>query len=514
MAGIGFELKRLFKRKGLFATMRAYGYAGIVCTGPMLLGVLLQVGILVLCGLWGVGRANQDLLVCMVTYTLLASLTLTSFFSMPVTRFLADMLFAEREEEVLPSFWGSNAIMLVAGTVLYGVFLLFSGATLLQGLLCLWLFNIMIVNWNGMSYLTAIKDYRGILCSFAAAIGVACLCALIALALGLPPVEGLLASIALGYGVMLAWDVVLLYRYFPQSDRSPWLFLRWLDEFMPLALTGLFTNLGLFAHLVIIWAGPIGVQVKGLFYGAPYHDVPALIAFLTILVTTVNFVVSVEVNFYPRYRDYYSLFNDGGVVGDIVVAEEEMLSTLNSELRFCALKQLFVTAAVISLETTVLSALPLGFNDLMHGYFRTLCVGYGLYAVGNTVMLILLYFTDYKGAVMASGLFAGVAGLATAVSLLLPQQFYGFGFLLGAAVFFIVALLRLDTYTANLPYRILSQQPIVATDKTGWFTELGRVLDRVEQCYEDKRAGGEPRSAFERMVVRLYQKHWGGSDDR
>lgn len=508
MAGIGFELKRLFKRKGLFATMRAYGYAGIVCTGPMLLGVLLQVGILVLCSLWGVGRANQDLLVCMVTYTLLASLTLTSFFSMPVTRFLADMLFAEREEEVLPSFWGSNAIMLVAGTVLYGVFLLFSGATLLQGLLCLWLFNIMIVNWNGMSYLTAIKDYRGILCSFAAAIGVACLCALAALALGL------LGSIALGYGVMLVWDVVLLYRYFPQSDRSPWLFLRWLDQFMPLALTGLFTNLGLFAHLVIIWAGPIGVQVKGLFYGAPYHDVPALLAFLTILVTTVNFVVSVEVNFYPRYRDYYSLFNDGGVVGDIMVAEEEMLATLNRELRFCALKQLFVTAAVISLETTVLSALPLGFNNLMHGYFRTLCVAYGLYAVSNTVMLILLYFTDYKGAVLASGLFAGVAGLATVVSLFFPQQFYGFGFLLGAAVFFVVALMRLDTYTDNLPYRILSQQPIAATDKVGWFTELGRLLDRAERRYEELRLEGEPHGAFERTVVRVYRNHWGGPDDR
>lgn len=365
-----------------------------------------------------------------------------------------------------------------------------------------------------MSYLTAIKDYRGILCSFAAAIGVACLCALAALALGLPPVEGLLASIALGYGVMLAWDVVLLYRYFPQSDRSPWPFLQWLDQFMPLALTGLLTNLGLFAHLVIIWAGPIGVQVKGLFYGAPYYDVPALIAFLTILVTTVNFVVSVEVNFYPRYHDYYSLFNDGGVVGDIVVAEEEMLSTLNSELRFCALKQLFVTAAVISLETTVLSALPLGFNNLMHGYFRTLCVGYGLYAVGNTVMLILLYFTDYKGAVLASGLFAGVAGLATAASLLLPQQFYGFGFLLGAAVFFIVALLRLDTYTSNLPYRILSQQPIVTTDKTGRFTQLGRLLDRAEQRYEEGRHKGVPHGAFERAVVRVYRKHWGGSDDR
>lgn len=477
MAGIGFELKRLFKRKGLFASMRAYGYAGIVCTGPMLLGILLQMGVLMLCGLWGVARTDQDLLVCMVTYTLLASLVLTGFFSMPVTRFLADMLFAEREDEILPSFWGSNAIMLVTGTVLYGIFLLVSGATLLQGLLCLWLFNIMVINWNAMSYLTAIKDYRGILCSFVAAIMVACLCALGSLALGLPPVESLLASIALGYGVMLVWDVMLLYGYFPQSDRSPWLFLHWLDQFMPLAFTGLFTNLALFAHLVIIWTGPIGAQVKGLFYGAPFYDVPALIAFLTILVTTVNFVVSVEVNFYPRYREYYNLFNNGGVVGDILVAEEKMLGTLSNELRFCALKQLFVTAAAISLEMSVLSALPLGFNNLMHGYFRTLCVGYGLYAVGNTILLILLYFTDYKGAVLASGLFAGVSGAATSALLLAPQQYYGFGFLLGAAVFFMVALLRLNTFTANLPYRILSQQPIVVAEKVGVFTRLARLLE-------------------------------------
>lgn len=42
MAGIGFELKRLFSKRGILSTMRAYGYAGIVCTGPMLLGVVLQ----------------------------------------------------------------------------------------------------------------------------------------------------------------------------------------------------------------------------------------------------------------------------------------------------------------------------------------------------------------------------------------------------------------------------------------------------------------------------------------
>lgn len=338
MAGIGFELKKLFHRRGLMAMLRAYGYAGVICAGPMLLGVLLQFGVLIVSGWWQVGRPDRDLLVCMITYTLLASLVLTSFLSMPVTRFLADMLFDHDEKMILPSFWGSTGIMLVVGAVLYTVFLLFSGATLMQGALCSWLFLEMIVNWNAMSYLTAIKDYKSILYSFVAAVLVAFVTSCVLLALACPPVESLLFAVVLGYGVMLVWDVLLLHRYFPQSRKHPWLFLQWVDQFLPLALTGLLTTIGLFAHLVITWCGPLGIKVKGLFYGAPYYDVPAMLAFLTILITTVNFVVSVEVNFYPTYRSYYSLLNDGGTVKDITVAENEMLAVLNRELHYTALK--------------------------------------------------------------------------------------------------------------------------------------------------------------------------------
>ena len=406
----------------------------------------------------------------MITYTLLFSLTVTSFFSMPVTRYLADMLYEEQEQTILPSFWGSSSLMLVLGCTLYGLFLLVSGATLLQGLLCLWLFAEMIVNWNAMSYLTAIKDYRGILCSFLAAIALAFgLGFVLVLLLGCPVLEGMLFAVTMGYGLMMVWDVVLLYRYFPQSEESPWAFLRWVDAFLPLAFTGLCTNIGLFAHLVICWAGPSGVQVKGLFYGAPYYDVPALIAFLTILVTSVNFVVSVEVNFYPKYRNYYSLFNDGGVVGDIVTAEEEMLAVLNRELRFTALKQLFVTAAVLSLENTLLDLLPLGFNDLMH----------------------LLYFTDYGGAVAAAAVFAVSASGLTALSMAFDPAFYGFGFLIGAALFYLVTLFRLDAFTANLPYRVLGQQPIVAETKAGRFTRLGLFLEHKKGKHREEKTNEE-----------------------
>lgn len=170
MAGIGFELKKLFKKSGLAATARAYGYAGIICAGPMILGIVLLLGIMFLCNQTGGTRFERELLICMITYSLLASLTVTSFLSMVVTRFLADMLYEEKLEAILPSFWGSTGIMLIAGGILYGIFLIFSGVGLVDKLLCFGLFGELIVTWNAMSYLTAIKDYKGILLSFSAAL--------------------------------------------------------------------------------------------------------------------------------------------------------------------------------------------------------------------------------------------------------------------------------------------------------------------------------------------------------
>ena len=476
MAGVGFELKKLFARKGLMATLRAYGYSGVICAGPMLLGVLMQIGIQMLCMAFGRSAHERELLVCMVTYSLLASLTVTSTLSMVVTRFLADMLYEERHGAIMPSFWGSTGLMLAIGSVLYGIFLCLSGARPFHRFLCFMLFGELAVVWNAMSYLTAIKDYGGILRSFAAAVLVSLVLSGVGLYIGLPTVDVVLAAVCAGYGVMMVWDVSILYSVFPSSEESMFLFLGWVDQFMPLALTGFLLNLGLFGHLIVMWLGPLQVQVEGLFVGAPSHDVPALLAFLTILVTTINFVVSVEVNFYPKYRMYYALFNEKGNIGDILQAEKEMLAVLKSEMWYTGLKQLFATALSVALGGVVLMQLPLGMNDMMLGYFRTLCVGYGLYAIGNTALLLLLYFTDYAGAQACSALFAGSTIALSLLSLLGDPVYFGFGFLLGSALFFMAAVLRLDWFTRRLPYYILSCQPVVAQDKSGFFTRMGGLL--------------------------------------
>ena len=161
-----------------------------------------------------------------------------------------------------------------------------------------------------------------------------------------------------------------------------------------------------------------------------------------------------EVNFYPKYRNYYSLFNDKGEIKDILQAGNEMRKVLkHGAENIRRLKQLLTTALAISIGQLLLTYLPLGFNDLMEGYFRTLCVGYGLYAIANTMMLILLYFTDYKGALFATGMFAACTTTFTCVSLFFPQVYYGFGFLLGSAVFFLICTLRLGYFNKN--FRII-----------------------------------------------------------
>ncbi|MEG2595611.1 MAG: exopolysaccharide Pel transporter PelG, partial [Ruthenibacterium sp.] len=62
MAGIGFELKKLFRRKGFFAGAYAYGYASVICCGPMILGIILLIGISFLAKISGASMHERELL--------------------------------------------------------------------------------------------------------------------------------------------------------------------------------------------------------------------------------------------------------------------------------------------------------------------------------------------------------------------------------------------------------------------------------------------------------------------
>lgn len=109
MAGIGFELKKLFARKGVFAGAYAYGYAAIICCGPMLLGMALLFCAAFIAQLAGAALETRELLNACITISLLVALTVSGAFSLLVTRYVSDMIFAKSPERVMASLLGSTS---------------------------------------------------------------------------------------------------------------------------------------------------------------------------------------------------------------------------------------------------------------------------------------------------------------------------------------------------------------------------------------------------------------------
>lgn len=141
MAGIGFELRKIYNEDSLFSKQKAYAYAGIVYTGPMLLGILLTAGVVVLTMVGGISENERDYILSNLTYAIIFSLVITSLFSLVVTRFVADMLYEKKFETIIPSFYASSALMLMIGTPLYALYLALASRSLARssyGSFALW----------------------------------------------------------------------------------------------------------------------------------------------------------------------------------------------------------------------------------------------------------------------------------------------------------------------------------------------------------------------------------------
>jgi len=78
MAGIGFELKKLFGNKGYLSIARAYLYTAIVTVGPTILCMAMIVSLQLFLIFMGVGIAERELFIAAVTYSFVFSLILTS----------------------------------------------------------------------------------------------------------------------------------------------------------------------------------------------------------------------------------------------------------------------------------------------------------------------------------------------------------------------------------------------------------------------------------------------------
>src|SRR4051812_28122129 len=103
MAGIGFQLKNLFKGNSFFWRIKAFAFSSVVIAGPMILCILLITISQYFLEIMGTEPKEKEIFLGGTLYSFVFSQLLTGGFTMLFSRYLADQFYTEKQENILSS---------------------------------------------------------------------------------------------------------------------------------------------------------------------------------------------------------------------------------------------------------------------------------------------------------------------------------------------------------------------------------------------------------------------------
>ena len=476
MAGIGFELKKIFNREGFLSNIKAYFLSALVIVGPTMICLATVTFLELFLTLAGIEQKQRELFMAIVTYSFVFSLILTNGFSMLVTRYVSDKIFSEEYNEILPSLYGVITVCLMIGGVIGAVFYYFSPLNFSLKFSAYILFMQLIIIWLLSAYISIFKDYMRIVKGFIMGLFVALICSLIFMKiLSLESVLSCLLGLNTGMFIIILGFMLHMKVFLMTDGKNYFRFLSYFDKYPSLFFVGLFYAAGIYIHNFVFWTGDLRVVLQNTYTYCPYYDVPSFYAMLTIVTGMVIFVVTIETSFYEKYKKYYTAVCGTGKLEDINSFKNEIYRVLTQELSYAMVFQLVLSLLFMIMGMYLLP--KIGFTAVLLDMFKILTLGsYGCIFM-FIIMLLLLYFDDRKGALLISALFMFGNLLLTYITYKLGESFYGLGFFLATMLSLFVGFLRLIVFIKGINYYTFCAQPIYVTEKKRFFTKLAITLE-------------------------------------
>lgn len=477
MAGIGVKLNNIFQKNSIMADLVGFTYSTAVTVAPMfvvILNIMLMGWVL---GFNKVGYLNRELFSCTVLYTFIFSLLTVSPFNAVVSRYVSDVIYEERYQDILPCYY-LGLLMNLTLSCLVGI------------PFCLWehfvgkvdVFYVfigycgyisLVLVFYSMIYLSIAKDYEKISLFFFLGMLEAFLLSLFLRYImhwGIR--ESMLFALMTGFFLIAFLESAVVKRYFINNSNRYRSVLRYFRKYWKLVVSNFFYNLGLYIHNFVFWTTEMKlVLVKSFVCNQPY-DMATCLAMFTNLSATVIFITRVEMHFHDKYKRYSEAVI-GGKGADIDTAKKEMFRQLSAELVNLVRIQ-FIITTVIYLACVVL--LPrAGISSLTLRIYSCLTAGYFMLFLMYSEIIFLYYFNDLTGAAITSLSFCLVTFAGSIFSTHLPELWYGMGVVLGAFTGWTVAYIRLRYMERHLDAHIFCKGSIL---KPGMGTRPpGKVYD-------------------------------------
>ncbi len=478
MAGVGFELKKLFRARTVAGYLKAYSFSVLITTGPFILltGMVLAVQLLFL--LFHVLPRENDLFVASAVYAFIFSQIISSGFTKVVTRYLADCISLDRYEDVTASCFGLTAILLGIGSTVAAVFFWYSPLGILEKLSAYLFFALLLVIEAESLYLTALKKFKALLGVFAFGVSLSVCSVYLLLHLAVTQASvAALFGVDAGLAVMASLFLSQIIRFFgmPHGGRH-FAFLPYFDRDWRLFVYAVMFSGGVFLPNIVTWmSSDWGKTVVGTYRYAPLYDIVTFYAFLSILPLMVIFVVYMETRFYETYANYFQAITRQGNFRDIETTRKTMIHTLWFELRSAMEFQFLVTMVFLACGSYILSWAHI--ENKAVNMFDVLLMAAYLIGVFQILGIILEYFDAQRQLLRISVAFFLINGILNILGLVyVGENVYGFTFFIAAAISLGYAWQQIVYYVNRINYYVFCGQPMFYQQHVGWPTLLARRL--------------------------------------
>ena len=460
MARVGLELQKEFKESSIVSTLKGSAYSTSVVLGPMLVVILGYVAINILLDQSRIPYDERDLLTSIALYVFIFSLILTGPLSTVISRYIADSIFEERIEDVVPCYYTGllvNLIVASAACIPFGIVtVVVGGADPLVIFVGVWMFYALFFVYYTMTYISALKEYKSI--SYAFLVGILLGVALTYISFSVLQWSFVL-SVSTSYSVGFTYIAIRLYslftRFFTQNSRKYSLLLSYIRKHYILFFVNLFYIVGLFVHNFIFWHhSDYIIILAATLRSAPIYDVATFLAMLTNCTIMVLFTVRVESNFHSKYQIYCQELI-GGTGQDIQKAKENMFMTLSKEIFYIIQIQAIISLILFLVIVTL--GPRFSFGGLVQYIYPALAAGYFILFVMYCMIIFLYYFQDYTGAMITAFTFLFFTAIFAYISTQMPVFLHGMGPIGGAFAAWSVGFARLRYIEKNIDTHIFCQ---------------------------------------------------------
>jgi len=452
MAGIGFELRKAFKEKSLFSLVHVYGYSALLSAGPWVISIIaiLIVGLIEIIHFQSDGgHVVRFQIIVTYAFALAATLITSGVLQLPFTRYIADLIYAKRESEVLGTYFGSLFIVLGIGLPLFSAitYYLLPDTLMINQILITSIFLVLSSIWLSNTLVSSLKYYKEIIWGY--------LISYITIITGAyffgNSLTSLLVVFFFGNSVLLLFMMTLIIKHYKPKQFLYFHFFNKQRFYFSLGFAGLFYNLGTWIDKFIFWYHPLtGEAIIGRIHASIVYDIPVFLAYLSIVPGMAIFFFRLEADFAEKYDLFYSNVREGGTLEVIEQYRYEMAEVLRDSIRELLIFQAILDIILFLFAPRLFSLLHI--PQLYLGLFYILTVG-AMLQLGFMSVLAIFYYLDRRKKAMWLSLFFFITnGLFTWYSIQLGPSMYGYGYTLSLLLSFSLSLILLQKTMESLDY--------------------------------------------------------------